>query len=174
VGFQHLTPSGVAIAQRAGADAQRARWEASFAGRFWARVARGEPDACWPWRGELSDGYGALKRLGKRVKAHATAYRLLVGDPGGLHVLHHCDNRACCNPAHLFTGTNLANVEDKVAKGRQHRLPGEANGRAKLTAEDVQYIRASSEPPEVLAVRHGVTYQCIRSIQDRITWRHVA
>ncbi len=38
--------------------------------------------------------------------------------PKGLCVLHHCDNRACCNVAHLFLGDLQANVDDMMAKGR--------------------------------------------------------
>ncbi|WP_407069879.1 HNH endonuclease family protein, partial [Loigolactobacillus coryniformis] len=31
---------------------------------------------------------------------------------GKTHCLHHCDNPPCCNPEHLFAGSNLDNIYD--------------------------------------------------------------
>lgn len=71
------------------------------------------------------DGYGDFsvgsKANYKNVAAHRVAYELTYGPiPEGLSVLHHCDNPACPRPDHLFTGTQLDNMRDMIAKGR-HR-----------------------------------------------------
>ncbi len=38
--------------------------------------------------------------------------------PDGFWVLHHCDNRRCIRPAHLYLGTNADNMRDCAARGR--------------------------------------------------------
>lgn len=95
--------------------------------RFWSRVDRQGPGECWPWlASRFKDGYGQF-RLGSHSRAHRISWTLTFGDiPPGLCVLHRCDNPACCNPAHLFLGTNLDNVADMIAKGRN--ATGDRNG----------------------------------------------
>lgn len=99
------------------------------ADRFWAKVDRsGGHDACWMWlAGVARSGYGVFGIQGKPRLAHRVCYRNTRGPiPSGLHVLHSCDNPLCVNPSHLWLGTNLDNVADKVAKGRQ--AAGERSG----------------------------------------------
>src|SRR5579864_1413290 len=75
---------------------------------------------CWNWTGYRRNEYGVMTFIGKlqlvhRVSAHCFL-RFNLSSP--LHVCHRCDNPSCCNPKHLFIGTNLDNVRDAVAKGR--------------------------------------------------------
>lgn len=96
---------------------------------FWSHVDRSAgPRACWPWTGFVAtNGYGhAAYRLGRRRhdRAHRVSYLLTHGElPGGrgaqnFVIMHTCDNRRCCNPAHLKLGTQKDNVLDARAKGR--------------------------------------------------------
>jgi hypothetical protein len=73
----------------------------SLEARFWLKVQK--TDSCWLWIGAMSGGYGAFRVFGQnQVQAHRVAYELLVGSiPEGHHVHHICENRRCCNPAHL-------------------------------------------------------------------------
>lgn len=104
---------------------------------FWSKVDRsGGPNACWPWTGKKTrTGYGALTTPigGRSGSTHRSAYILTHGHPpAGLVVCHRCDNRPCCNPAHLFAGTQRDNLLDMVAKGRTNHSP-----------EYIEKIRAS-------------------------------
>lgn len=83
------------------------------------------PDECWPWTGAVTGkGYGKISLAYRHRNAHRVAFELWHGPiPDGLLVCHRCDNRPCCNPAHLFVGTAKDNAEDMMAKGRWKRPP---------------------------------------------------
>ena len=151
--------------------------------RLSARV-RTTGTGCWEWQGALStSGYGKIgvgSRLDgtKRVMpTHRLAYELSHGAiPTGLLVCHHCDNRICCNPDHLFLGTYADNMADMDRKGRRVNSPrpGEGNGRAVLSEADVLYIRESDERGVDLAAKFGVCKSTITAIRKRRLWRCVA
>lgn len=75
--------------------------------------------SCWIWNGAASRGYGKIRVDDKILHAHVLSWMLFRGEvPDGHEVMHHCDNRACVNPAHLDTGTHVKNMQDMVRKGR--------------------------------------------------------
>lgn len=87
---------------------------------FWSKINIKREDECWEWNCSAQKwGYGWLRIKGKNYLAHRLAYEFVHGEiPQGLHVLHKCDNPPCCNPNHLFLGTQADNVEDMKVKGR--------------------------------------------------------
>lgn len=85
---------------------------------FWAKVHK--TDDCWEWTAaRMSSGYGGFYWQRGRVPAHRFSWEIAFGAiPEGMFVCHHCDNRLCVRPDHLFLGTALDNARDCVAKGR--------------------------------------------------------
>lgn len=153
---------------------------ADAARRLEKRVERRGPDECWPWQGSTTKGYGRIRLGRSNTRAHRLVFMLryaLVQLPRKLDVCHSCDVPGCCNPAHLFLGTQQANVADTVAKGRQSRIGcgrrGSAHPASKLTEDQVRTIRASDVSSEKLAPMFGVCASVIRQIRRGETWRHV-
>lgn len=100
-------------------DRYHERWLAQFL----ARVDRsGGPDACWPWLGlRDKDGYGLVshRRRHNYERTHRMAWEIANGPiEVDVLILHTCDTPPCCNDAHLFDGTHMDNVRDKLRKGR--------------------------------------------------------
>lgn len=158
----------------------RARERQPLAERFWRYVRKG-PD-CWEWTAALGgSGYGTFGITRDRMMpAHRFSWEMHFGPiPAGLFVCHHCDNRLCVRPDHLFLGTPLANVRDMQRKGRARYTGaiGTANANAKLTEDDVRAIRvrrAAGETTIALAAAFGISAPQVSYIVHRKVWRHVA
>ena len=149
--------------------------------RFWSYVKVGRPDECWEWQGAGKPrGYGNF-RLKSYTNATASrvAYAIANGEePGQLLVLHSCDNPPCCNPAHLWLGTDLDNSNDKIAKGRfrSGSQKGAENGNATLDEAKVIDIwrRIQEGQSNVrIAEAFNVTHSLISRIRHQLSWREV-
>lgn len=154
----------------------------------------GGASACWPWTaGKNVDGYGVAWWEGRATGTHRIAWELANTQkiPKGLHVLHRCDNPPCCNPGHLFLGTQTDNNLDRHKKGRDE-IPrvsgdrhgsvthpeciarGERNGQSKLTEQEVAHIRSIYDGGQVtqraLAARLGVRQPTINRLLRGHSW----
>ena len=146
--------------------------------RFWTKVNTGDDDECWEWNSTRhKKGYGVFLWNRKRARASRVAWQMTHGPiPSGMGVLHTCDNPPCCNPAHLFLGTQAANVQDMTKKGRRVDHLGEAHGRAILTERKVRDIRAAlnaGQSTTNIAKAFGVSLSTISGIKTRATWKHL-
>lgn len=175
---------------------------------FWSLVAKGNDSDCWLWTGYChpKTGYGSFRFsavMGKKNTgyAHRVAWVLTNGMlPGGLDVLHKCDNPPCCNPAHLWLGTQADNNADRDAKGRgggpklkeyYRTHPGVAKARSKniprrlginhpmrkIDDDIVREIRALYSRGKFSARRvaeHlGISEGIVYSVISGKTWSHV-
>lgn len=109
-------------------------------------------------------------------------HRLVVEVTSGLRlnprqvVCHRCDNPPCGNPAHLFVGTQEANIHDCMKKGRKPIIRGEAHGHAKITESQVRVIRrmaAEGSLPAEIGKVVPLSRRHIREIVIGRAWAHV-
>jgi hypothetical protein len=79
---------------------------------------------CWVYPGSLNGGgYCQASFNGKKYMVHRFMYELTYGmkiNPK-LVVCHECDNPRCCNPEHLWIGTEKQNMRDAADKRRWSR-----------------------------------------------------
>jgi hypothetical protein len=175
--------------------------------RFWAKVNKNgliQPHMetqCWEWTSSKGKhGYGQISVCNRPRLAHRFSWIVANGAiQNSKHVCHHCDNRACVRPDHLFLGDHKDNMQDMFKKGRNgsntkperlargdkngarlhpERLArGEANPAAKLTKAEVIQIRelyaAGGTTLMKLGAQFGVSYAMISLIVRRQKWAHI-
>lgn len=134
-----------------------------------------EPNSgCHLWLGSMTAaGYGRLWDNGRMVYAHRFVYELTNGAiPVGAHILHHCDNPACCNPDHLYAGTHTNNMADA---GRRGRFPhGARHYRAKLTEQQVKEIRTAVGTHSEIASKYNIGRRYVSAIKAKQKWVHLS
>lgn len=138
--------------------------------RFLAKVSK--TPACWLWTGSRNgNGYGEIYEgpvTDKNIQAHRAAYLIYRGAiPGGMNVLHKCDNPICVNPDHLWLGTHTQNTVDMVQKGRCYNR--------KTTDAMVRQIRnAVGVSSSAIAQKCGLHPAHVRKIRRGLVAKHVS
>lgn len=140
---------------------------------------------CWEWKGDVHPNgyaYATNYEQQKKYHAHRVSYEIFKGPiPDGLYVCHHCDNRKCVNPEHLFVGTAKENMQDAKQKGRLEHIKefaakGTKNGNAKLNEEAIKEIRillAEGKKRSYIARKFNVSWTVIDVIFKGKGWKHV-
>lgn len=143
--------------------------------RFLSRVMQTSDGQCWEWRGSKNArGYGLLNLTTtdgttKAVRAHRVSYWLYLAPiPDGKIVCHHCDNPGCCNPHHLFLGTDADNVRD-----RENKLRG---GTAKIspkTAMEIYKAKGKGRPASQIATAYRLNKSTVLQIWRKEIWKRI-
>lgn len=97
-----------------------AQYKERWVQRVLANVKQ-DANGCWNWQGGVhTKGYAQTGYRGRTIRVHRKMYEITYGVtlPPEIFVCHSCDNRRCCNPLHLWTGTNNDNVQDMRRKRR--------------------------------------------------------
>lgn len=143
--------------------------------QFLERVYPEPNTGCWLWGGAYNDaGYGKVGSVSHNGfnLAHRYSYYIFKGVFDiKLHVCHRCDNPACVNPDHLFTGSAADNVNDRNEKRRT--ASGIRIKRAKLNEDDVRFIRISNLSDIQLGKKFNMTDAAIWKVRNRKNWKHV-
>ena len=155
--------------------------------RFSDKVTFSEQSPCWEWKGTIkNNGYGVFGvfRNGKWKSMYAHRYMWLFknGKIGrGKLICHHCDNRKCVNPHHLFQGTSKDNLMDASRKGRcvmqrspEKRPCGTRNHFCKLSEldiVDIRYLRKMGETISSIAKKFRISYSHAKRIIYRQNWK---
>lgn len=147
---------------------------------FFSRVQKAGPDECWLWTGARHGptGYGYLVKPVDGGREDAVAHRVAL-QMAGVEVkptdcvLHSCDVKACCNPAHLRIGTKSDNTIDRGARQRMSWARGNKNRATRLTAEqvvEIRRLRAAGLTQSQLARQFGIAQTNVSAICRGVTW----
>lgn len=112
---------------------------------FWSHVKRCRHGmhcrrCCWPWRLIPPGRYGQIRIAGQRYLVHHVALELTDGALllPGVFVCHTCDYSPCCNPHHLYPGTDTDNKRDMGMHGSLSLTVAQLQQRAKDDAQALQ------------------------------------
>lgn len=123
-------------------------------------------DGCWEWTmSTTSAGYPQFTFEKEPHYGHRVAISDKLED--GDHALHHCDNKRCVNPDHLYSGDQSDNMRDSFERGT-HDFSGENHNQSKLTNEDVREIRRQHETEDITQAELADEFDIDSSVISRI------
>ncbi|CAK0742246.1 hypothetical protein CCP3SC1AL1_1170020 [Gammaproteobacteria bacterium] len=147
--------------------------------RFLSYVSLPNETGCMLWMGVVGNcGYGQFFLLNKKhMRPHRMAYQYFKGRlTKEMFVCHHCDQKLCLSPDHLFLGTPQENMTDMINKKRDIKAKGSKHYLSKLNDNDILNIRKlRGEGKTYLDISkiYNVHMQNIASIIQGRSWSHI-
>lgn len=142
--------------------------------RYLLRRVAVNDSGCWIWQQSTREGYGRLVRHGKSWNAHVFSFTALIRPVAdGEQINHHCHVRACCNPEHLYAGSQSENMRDMQRAGRSNYLRGGKNGNSQINDQTAMEIYCSTGIARKVAELHGVSISLVYAIRKKQVWRHI-
>jgi hypothetical protein len=135
-----------------------------------------EEGECWIWQGALNaGGYPIMKAKGVRggcLLVRRVAISLDGRPPKPRQpVVTKCGDKRCCKPACMKLSTPSSVGKQAAKKGafssasRRSKIAESRRTNSKLTQEQVQEIRVSTESGPVLAARYGIVKSTVSGIK---------
>ena len=135
--------------------------------------------ACWECVSHkpTSNGYVGIRHKGKYRMLHRVIHEI-YNDGTSLDkplVLHSCDNKICCNPKHLRSGTQQENMDDMYRRNRGRKASGESHGISKLDRNKAiaikDLLKADNLSQRAIANLFGVSQKTILNIKQGKVWK---
>jgi hypothetical protein len=137
-------------------------------------------NGCWIWTriGSISKkGYGTFQIKGKIKYVHRIFYEKYKGKiPKKMCVCHKCDVPLCCNPDHLFLGTQQENIKDMINKKRDKKSKGEDHKNCIMSEEHAKEIKTKfKDGLSIKEIYHlyMYSYSSIWKICKNRSWKHI-
>lgn len=148
----------------------------------YARLAKcisiGEKDQCWLWKGGFPYPRLSLGDKRRRQRAYRITYQMFKGPISESDIACHvCDNPSCCNPDHIFIGTQKDNIQDCMRKNRRNLPTNEKHWKARLTNDQIEAIRADTRLQREIASDYNtdqgyishIKHNHVRQLPERST-----
>jgi len=128
-------------------------------------------------------GYKFISAEGQKHRVHTLVLETFVSEkPEGNEALHLNGDRGDNRLENLRWGTHKENMNQMKEHGTHKTHKGEAHGMAKLTEDDVRYIRKHYRPgvnrhdpgnSKELAERFNLTRHTVWLISNNQSWTHI-
>lgn len=137
--------------------------------RFVDRIKIDEDSGCWKWQGGTASEYGVFGIDYEKKYTHRLALILSGTELDDKYALHHCDNKRCVNPEHLYPGHATQNSLDAVNRGQI--ATGHESHRSDFSEEDIvdikRQLRTTDKTQKEIADEHSVTQPTISMIKNQ-------